>query len=178
VTRRAVFLDRDGVLNRAQVRDGRPHPPTGLAALEILPGVVAACAELAGRGFLLIGATNQPDIARGTTTEKAVAAINDAVVAALALDDMRVCPHDDGDGCDCRKPLPGLLTAAARDFDIDLRSSIMVGDRWRDVEAGLAADCRTVFIDRCYDERRPTGADFTCDGLPAAAAWIIGDREA
>ena len=177
MSRRAVFLDRDGVLNRARVVDGRPYPPRDLAALSILPGVAAACAALAGKGFLLVGVSNQPDIARGLTPAATVAAINRHLAAALGLDDLRVCPHDDGDRCACRKPRPGLLLAAARDFDIDLRCSIMVGDRWRDVAAGRAAGCRTVFVDHGYDERRPEGADLTCDGLPAALPWIIGEVE-
>lgn len=177
MSRRAVFLDRDGVLNWATVRDGRPYPPENADDLKFLPGVEAACRHLSAADFLLIGATNQPDIARGTTTLDAVESINEAVVKALELDDIRMCPHDDADGCDCRKPRPGLLRAAARDFDIDLQSSIMVGDRWRDVEAGIAVGCRTVFIDHGYDERLPSNADFTCEGLAQAVPWIIGGCE-
>lgn len=171
---RAVFLDRDGVLNRAPLLDGQPMPPASLAEMEILPGVATACRDLARAGFLLVGATNQPDIARGRATRATVDAINAALTEALDLDDIRVCPHDDADGCDCRKPKPGMLLAAARDFDIDLRSSIMVGDRWKDVAAGEAAGCRTVFVDHGYAERRPDNPGLTCAGLDGAVAWIIG----
>ncbi|MCX7932800.1 MAG: HAD-IIIA family hydrolase [Rhodovarius sp.] len=176
--RRAVFLDRDGVLNAALLdARGRPLPPPGLEQLVILPGVPEACARLRAAGFLLIGCTNQPDIARGTTTAAAVAAINAAVVQAAGLIEMRLCPHDDADGCACRKPRPGLLLAAAAAHGIDLRASWMVGDRWRDVAAGQAAGCRTIFIDRGYAEPLPDPpADLLADGLPSAADMILECR--
>jgi len=145
--------------------------------MEILPGVGEACRILARAGFLLIGATNQPDVARGTTTWETVNAINGNLTQALGLDDMRVCGHDDADRCACRKPKPGLLLEAARDFDIDLVSSIMVGDRWKDVAAGQAAGCRTVFVDYGYDEKRPENPDLSCAGLLDAVPWIVEGRQ-
>ncbi len=174
VKRRAVFLDRDGVLNKPVVRDGRPFPPDTVADLEILSGVADACRALSAAGLMLIGVTNQPDVARGSRTMADIRAINDSLGRRLGLDDMRVCPHDDDHDCGCRKPRPGMLVEAARDFDIDLITSIMVGDRWRDIEAGKAAGCRTVFIDYGYNERRPDGADFECNGLAEAVPWILG----
>ena len=154
--RRAIFLDRDGVLN-ASVLDpaGRPLPPRSAAELSILPGVPAACAELRAAGYLLIGCTNQPDIARGTTPRDFVDWVNAQVAEEVGLDEMRVCPHDDADGCHCRKPRPGMLTDAAAAHGIDLAASWMVGDRFRDIEAGQAAGCRTLFIDYGYPERPP-----------------------
>ena len=154
--RRAIFLDRDGVLNAA-MRDpeGRPLPPRSAAQLAILPGVPEACAALRQAGFLLIGCTNQPDIARGTTPRAFIDWVNAQVVTAAGLDEMRLCPHDDADRCRCRKPLPGMLIDAAAEHGIDLGSSWMVGDRFRDVEAGHAAGCRTLFIDCGYGERPP-----------------------
>lgn len=154
--RRAIFLDRDGVLNAA-IRDpaGRPLPPRSEAQLAILPGVPEACAALRQAGFLLIGCTNQPDIARGTTPRAFIDWVNAQVVDAAGLDEMRLCPHDDADRCHCRKPLPGMLVDAAAAHGIDLGSSWMVGDRFRDMEAGQAAGCRTLFIDCGYGERPP-----------------------
>lgn len=170
---RAVFLDRDGVLNRAVVRGGRPHPPDDLAAVEVLPGAAEACATLRGAGFLLIVITNQPDIARGTRTRADVDSINQRLSELLRLDEIRVCPHDDQDGCECRKPSPGLLLAAARDRGIDLGRSVMVGDRWRDIEAGERAGCWTVFVDHGYSERRPERPDLTVCSLGEAVPWIL-----
>ncbi len=172
-SRRAVFLDRDGVLNRAIVRDGKPHPPSSPDQLEVLPGVPAACAALRGEGFLLIVVTNQPDVARGTQRWPVVEAINEALRARVPLDDIWVCCHDDPDGCLCRKPRPGLLLAAARDWGIDLAGSFMVGDRCKDIEAGGRAGCRTVLIDCDYSETRRCSPDKTAASLREAAAWIL-----
>lgn len=170
--RRAVFLDRDGVLNRAEVREGRPYPPD-LAGAELLPLVAEACAALKLAGFLLIVVTNQPDIARGTLDQAASRAVDDWLREELPIDDIRVCPHDDGDNCMCRKPRPGLLTDAAVDWRVTLALSTMVGDRWRDVEAGQRAGCRTVFIDRLYSERRPDEPDLVVGELAEAVPWIV-----
>lgn len=171
--RRAVFLDRDGVLNRPVVHDGHPFPPASLEEMEILPGVCAACAALRESGFLLIVVTNQPDISRSTQSLAMVAEMNKWLKTELALDDVRVCPHGDSDACACRKPLPGLLTEAAAEWKIDLSESFMVGDRWRDVEAGKRAGCRTVFIDYGYREQRPSAQDRDAVDLRGAADWIL-----
>ena len=108
VSRRAVFLDRDGVLNRAVVRDGRPYPPATLEEFEILPGVAEAVRQLHDAGFLLIGATNQPDVARGTQRREVVEAMNARLMAAMPITEILVC-YEDGDDCPRRKPNPGLL---------------------------------------------------------------------
>ncbi len=171
--RPAVFLDRDGVVNRAVLREGRPYPPADASSLELLPGVRAACTALKDAGFLLLVVTNQPDVARGTQGLETVEAIHGTLRSLLPLDDIYVCPHDDADACDCRKPAPGLLVRAAAAWDVDLATSYMVGDRWRDVEAGQRAGCRTVFVDRGYAERRPDAADHTAEGLEEAAQWIL-----
>lgn len=171
--RRAVFLDRDGVLNRAELRHGRPHPPASPADVVVLDGVVDACRRLHDDGWLLLVVTNQPDIARGTATVADIEAINAIVVADLPVAEVVVCPHDDADGCSCRKPLPGMLVDAAARWDVDLAASVMVGDRWRDIEAGERAGTTTVFIDRGYDERRPDRADHVVSSL-AEAAELLG----
>jgi transaldolase len=172
--RRAVFLDRDGVLNEAVLRNGRPHPPADLAALRIPAAVPPAVQRLRDAGFLTIAVTNQPDVARGTQTRDRVEAINQAVQAQVPLDAILVCYHDDAERCDCRKPGPGLIIAAARQHGIDLAASFMVGDRWRDVEAGRRAGCGTVFIDYDYEERRPMPpADVNVRSLTDAVEWIL-----
>jgi len=171
--RKAVFLDRDGVLNRAAVRDGRPYPPASLAELELLPGVTGACQALREAGYLLVMITNQPDIGRGTQTREAVDEMNAWLKRELHLDDVRVCPHDDRDRCGCRKPEPGMLTGAARDWDVDLARSFLIGDRWRDVEAGRRAGVRTVFVDYKYQEKQAPAPDRTVQNLAEAADWIV-----
>jgi len=173
VRRKAVFLDRDGVLNRAIVRNGKPYPPSSLEELEMLPGIRDACAELRDAGFLLIMVTNQPDVSRGLQRQEVVDAINRSVSDLLRLDDIKVCYHDDDDGCQCRKPGPGLLLEAARDWSIDLERSFMVGDRWKDIEAGRQAGCQTVLVQSYYAEKSPETVDREVVSLTAAVEWIL-----
>jgi D-glycero-D-manno-heptose 1,7-bisphosphate phosphatase len=173
MTRRAVFLDRDGVINRAIVRDGKPYPPRHLSELRILAGVREACRRIREAGYLLILVTNQPDIARGTADPGEVSGMHDHLRRYLRLHDVKICPHDDAAQCECRKPQPGLLLEAAREWSIDLGSSFFVGDRWRDIEAGHRAGCRAVFIDYGYSERRPEGRFTTVRSLREAAEQIV-----
>jgi D-sedoheptulose 7-phosphate isomerase len=171
---RAVFLDRDGVINRALVRDGKPFPPATLEELEILPGVPEALRALQHQGFKLLVVTNQPDIARGKQSTQMLEAMHQTLKAQLPLDDILVCPHTDQDQCDCRKPQPGMLLAAARKHNIDLAQSYMIGDRWRDIEAGYNAGCKTILIDYGYSERPPDRVpDLRVTSLREAADWII-----
>ncbi len=172
--KRAVFLDRDGVINQAIVRNGKPYPPSGVDELKIVAGAAEALRDLKQAGYLLIVVTNQPDIARGTQSRAAVDVIHQALSKVLPLDDFFVCPHDDSDQCDCRKPRPGLLLHAAEKYDIDMSRSFMVGDRWRDVDAGANAGCATVWIDYGYREKRPAAeASAKVDSIRAAADWIL-----
>ena len=174
---RAVFLDRDGVLNRAVVRDGKPYPPSTLDEFEILPGVADALAKLADAGFLLIVATNQPDVGRGAQRREVVESMHRRLREALPLDDIKVC-YDAAESSPGYKPRPGMLLTAARERDIDLRQSFMVGDRWRDVGAGKAAGCFTIFIDRGYSESLVDMPDAVCADLPDAADLILRRSEA
>jgi D-glycero-D-manno-heptose 1,7-bisphosphate phosphatase len=176
VPRRAVFLDRDGVLNEPVVRDGRPYPPAGPDELHICDGARSALEALRVEGFVLICVTNQPDVARGTVSIATVNAINARLRAELPLDDVVVCPHDDSDDCACRKPRPGMVDDAARRHDLDPQTSYLVGDRWRDIEAGAAARCRTVLVDRGYAEVGPAvEPDARVASISEAAAWILAD---
>jgi D-glycero-D-manno-heptose 1,7-bisphosphate phosphatase len=161
----AAFLDRDGVLNEAIIRDGRPLPPASVDEVVIRPGVHEACQSLKDAGLLLIVVTNQPDIARRTATWDSVHAINQHLTAELGLDVVCVCAHDDADGCPGRKPAPGLLLTAAERFGVDLTRSVMVGDRWRDIEAGARAGVTTVWVRSDYREAAPRAPDHVVDGL-------------
>lgn len=171
--RRAVFLDRDGVVNRAIIRGGKPYSPSTISDFRVLPGVREACRKLREAGFALILITNQPDISRGIVTSEEVAEMHTRLRRYLQLDDIRLCPHDDKDRCACRKPEPGLLLDAAKAWNVDLRSSYVIGDRWRDVEAGHRAGCRTVFIDCGYREQQPNGPFLRVRSLAEAANWIL-----
>ena len=169
---RAIFLDRDGVLNRAVVRDGKPFPAPSIDELEVLPGVAEALDRLKAAGYSLVVVTNQPDVARGATAKEAVEAINARLLESLPLDEVRVCYHDDADRCQCRKPAPGLLLDPPT---YDVAASIMVGDRWRDIEAGRRAGCRaTILVDYGYDELG-SDADHRVASLLEAANWILAN---
>ncbi|MDA0675959.1 MAG: HAD-IIIA family hydrolase [Proteobacteria bacterium] len=178
MTRRAVFLDRDGVLIDTPWHDNKPGSAHTLAEVEVLPGVTDAVASLRAAGWVCVMVTNQPDIANGRSSRRAVEAINSWLKGRLGLDAVRMCPHRDQDQCECRKPKPGMLQAAATALALDLGRSVMVGDRWRDVGAGRAAGCRTVWIDRSYAERGlreplPDAPDHVAASLPDALGFIL-----
>ena len=174
---KTVFLDRDGVLNKMYVVDGTPHPPDNAGQLEIYPDVPDALRRLNEAGYLLIVVTNQPDVARGTTTLASVHEIDAVLAAALPVAEFVVCPHDDAANCPCRKPKPGMVLDAARRHGSDLARSFMVGDRWRDIDCGASAGVRTVWIDRGVKERAPDHApDFVTHSLAGAADWILADE--
>jgi D-glycero-D-manno-heptose 1,7-bisphosphate phosphatase len=177
MTRSAVFLDRDGVINRAFIRDGTPCPPVSLRDLEILPHVPEALSALKAQGYSLVVVTNQPDVARGTASRELVDSIHERLKGELGLDAIFTCFHDDADECDCRKPKPGLLLRAAHDLGIDLTSSFMVGDRWRDVEAGRRAGCRTLFVECSYGETPPGSYDFRVGSLLEASEIILAEAD-
>jgi D-glycero-D-manno-heptose 1,7-bisphosphate phosphatase len=172
--KRAVFLDRDGVVIAAAVRDGKPYPPENADAMHIPAGTADALTKLRDFGYLLIVVTNQPDVARGTQTREAVEQMNRRLQAALPLDDVLTCYHDDADNCDCRKPWPGLILRAAQQYGIDLSQSYLIGDRWRDIDAGANAGCKTILIDRGYAERAPKSApDARVRSLTEAVDWVL-----
>ena len=175
--RPAVFLDRDGVLNRSIVRDGKPYPPQTLDALELMPGAVDAVQQLKQAGFVTVIVTNQPDVAKGKQTRDVVDAINTHVMTETGVDHLYVCWCIEGDDCDCYKPKPGMLLDAARDHGLDLSRSFMVGDRWRDVGAGINAGCRTLFIDWGYDERLTFTPNAVVDDIAEAAQYILSTDE-
>jgi D-glycero-D-manno-heptose 1,7-bisphosphate phosphatase len=173
---RAAFLDRDGVLNRPVVREGKPYPPASVADFEIYAEATGAVRKLREMGFRVLVVTNQPDVARGAQTRSEVEAMHDRLREELGIADFHVCWHDDADECDCRKPKPGLLTRAAREFGISLADSYMIGDRWRDVDCGHAAGCRTIFIDRGYSERLRKEPHLRARDLAEAVDMIEQER--
>jgi len=172
--RAAVFLDRDGVINRCTVDErGVPHPPDDVGQFCYEDGAAEAVRAMKAAGFVLPVVTNQPDVARGTQTRAAVEAINAKLSRDLPVDGIFVCYHDNGDDCDCRKPKPGLLRQAAERLGIDLSASWMVGDRSGDVLAGAAVGARTILIDRLYSKRHQCSPNFVAKDLAEAAAIIL-----
>src|SRR5436305_10141958 len=179
VTRRAVFLDRDGVINRAVVRNGKPHPPSSPTDFKLYGDVVDGCARLKTASFLLVVITNQPDVGRGTQSREAVEAMHLKLQSALpSLDRIEICYHGGeryGQPCDCRKPRPGLILGAVAELNIDPKTSYVIGDRWRDVDCARAAGCRAIFIQRGYKEKLREPPDFTVANFNDAVSAVLSD---
>jgi len=169
--RRAVFFDRDGVLNQAVVRGGQVRAPLALEEFVVLPGAAEAVAQVREAGFLAIVVTNQPEIARGQLSWDTLTAMHRHLCGIVPVDAVYICPHDSIDGCDCHKPQPGLLLEAANDWDLDLSASFLIGDRWRDVGAGRAAGCYTVLIERDYSGT--VDADCLADNVGDAVRHVL-----
>ena len=173
--KRAVFLDRDGVVNRAIVRGGKPYPPWSLDEFKILPNVMEACATLKQAGYALVIATNQPDVGRGTLSRNIVEAMHSLIREELPINRIEVCYHpgEKLSDCDCRKPLPVMLIRAATELDLDLKQSWMIGDRFSDIECGHAAGCRTILIGNGYNEAVRISPDFRAENLLEAVTIIL-----
>lgn len=174
--RRAVFLDRDGVINQSTVRNGRPYAPKRVEDFIILPGVAEAVQRLRKAGYAIIVATNQPDVGAGRQSLQTVEKMHERLRRDVPVDDVKVCYHLGKDNCACRKPNPGMLLDAAEEHYIDLSQSWMIGDRWRDVAAGRAAGCRTVFVDYGYEEQRPESPDVVVSSLAEAVPFVLSGR--
>jgi D-glycero-D-manno-heptose 1,7-bisphosphate phosphatase len=173
--KKAIFLDRDGVINQAIVREGKPYPPTRLKDVVILQGVKETLERLHKAGYSLIVVTNQPDVSRGKVTRQQVDEINNYLLSNLIIDEILTCFHDDFENCNCRKPKPGLLIEASKSKGIDLAESYMIGDRWRDIECGQNAGCKTIFINYHYQEKQPVGFNFETTSLKEACVFILGE---
>lgn len=170
--KKAIFLDRDGVINKAFIKDQKPYAPLAYEELEILPGVKEAIVRLKNLNYICLVVTNQPDVSRGKIKKETVVKMNKFLKEEIKLDDFFVCYHDDHDNCKCRKPKSGLLKDAAQKWDVDFKKSYMVGDRWKDIEAGLNVGCKTIFINHNYKETKKIISNFTTNNL-ANAVYII-----
>lgn len=170
---KAVFLDRDGVINDAIIINDKPYAPCSIEELSLSDEVLPSLAKLKEDGYLLIVATNQPDVARGKVTKTTVESIHQLLMKQLPLDEIFVCYHDESDHCHCRKPLPGLILDAAKKYQIDITQSFMIGDRWKDITAGQCAGCKTIWIDRHYAEQKPTNADAIVNSIAEASDYIV-----
>ena len=174
---KAVFIDRDGIIIRADSILDKPYPPSRMEDVEIITGSLLSFRRLADHGYILIGITNQPDVARGTQTQEMVEAINKLIQSSTPIREIFVCYHDDSNGCACRKPKPGLIFQAAQKYGLDLSQSWMIGDRWKDIAAGKAAGLKTIFMDYQYDELfNCAPADYTITDTSLLADIIIKNQ--
>lgn len=172
----AVFLDRDGVLSKGYVRDGKSYAPRKIVDFKLLPYAITSVEKLRKIGFLVIVVTNQPDINNGLVTIEAVNTMHSILRKKTKIIDIFLCPHSKNEHCSCRKPKPGMLIEAAQKYNINLSKSFMVGDRASDIEAGLAAGCRTIFINRNYKEPIPVNQEKTVHSINSASNYIIKQK--
>ena len=171
--RSAVFLDRDGVLNKAEVRNGKPYAPRDVESFQLLPDVLSSIKSLHEAGLLLIVVTNQPDVGNGFVSQSIIEKMHNILFESLPIDAIKVCFHSQTDKCFCRKPRPGMLIEASKEWNIDLTKSFMVGDRWNDVATGRSQGCYTIFIDRGYSETLKELPDATVKSFAEATELIM-----
>lgn len=168
---KAIFLDRDGVINKVIFRDGKPCSPRILEEFVFNGGIKEAIHKMKELGYRVFVVSNQPDIARGMISQEFLDRMNQEIWQEVPVDDIFICPHDDHHDCSCRKPKPGLLLEAAKKWKIDLLSSFMIGDTWKDMEAGKRAGCRTILLETPYNQ--DTGCDYRVKSLREAIEDII-----
>jgi D-glycero-D-manno-heptose 1,7-bisphosphate phosphatase len=174
--KRAILLDRDGVLNYSELRLGKPYAPTRFQDFKIIPGTFEALSSLKEKGFSLAVVTNQPDVGNGKVKKEIVERMNAELLSKLPIDTVKVCYHSQTDGCKCRKPEPGMLIDAAEELKADIFTSYMIGDRWSDILAGKTAGCTTILINRHYNEQSADRPDFTAPSMMAAVTTILSQN--
>ena len=167
----AVFLDRDGVINKSIIIEGKPYAPRTIADFVLLPDAELAIEEITRRGYLVFVVTNQPDIGNGLVDPLEVGKMHQ-VLKKLPIQKIYMCPHSQTDGCSCRKPLPGMMLCARDEYDIDLQNSFLIGDRKSDMDAAKNANCKSIFIDYGYDESKNVSADFTCGSISESLRYL------
>ena len=166
-----MFLDRDGVINEVVFR-GREKPiaPWKLEEFKLIPGIKEPLGELSRIGYHLFVVSNQPDIAKGYIDTSTIEMMNEIILETLPIHDIMICPHDDGHNCNCRKPKPSMLLDLSKKWGIDLKKSFLIGDNWKDIEAGRAAGCRAILLDKPYN--KSIGADHRVENLDFAVKLI------
>ena len=165
MTKKGIFFDRDGVINKSLILNNKPYPPKSLKDFEFFENIEKTLEQVRKSGFMSFIFTNQPDVARGALGKDKIEEINKYIYSKLPINKIYCCYHDDKDNCECRKPKAGMLYEAAKEFDVDLKKSFVVGDRWRDIDAGNLAGCKTIFIDYGYSEKLKTKPDYTINKI-------------
>ena len=172
-SKKAVFLDRDGVINRAIIIGGKPYSPMRFQDFQLIETAESCVNRLKSAGYFVAIVTNQPEVSRGNMRLDELDKIHNFLTETLSIDEIKVCPHDDVDQCTCRKPKPGMLLSASMDHELNLASSFMVGDRWKDIAAGNAAGCKTIWLNNEYLERQPENMHYSANCLEDAVDIIL-----
>lgn len=173
MNQKAVFFDRDGVINKSIVKNNKPYPPSSISEFVWNGNIIEIIEKLNQKGYKTIIFTNQPDVARGTQSLEKVEEIHDKIKKETLIDEIYSCYHDSQDNCDCRKPKPGMLLSAQKKYGINLKQSYVIGDRWKDIEAGKQVGCKTIFIDYNYDEKISSKPDYTVANINAVERILL-----
>ena len=173
---KAIFLDRDGVINEVIYHKGinKPSSPWKIDEFKFINGIEETLHRFKEKNYKLFIITNQPDIARQNIEKGVTEQINKKIFEKLPIDDIQICPHDDSDKCCCRKPKPGMIMDLAYHYDIDLDKSFLIGDGWKDMNAGSQAGCKTILIQKSYNKE--VEADFKVLDLNTAGDIILNEK--
>ena len=157
---KAFFFDRDGILNKSLIINRKPYSPKFPSELVLNYQLVKFINKLKKEGYLIIVVSNQPDIKSGKLTKFSLKIMNSIIKKYFNVDDIYICPHGKNDDCECRKPKPGMLLEASKKWNIELKKSFLIGDRWKDIAAGSIMNCTTIFIDYNYNEPKPKNCSY------------------
>jgi D-glycero-D-manno-heptose 1,7-bisphosphate phosphatase len=174
---KAIFLDRDGVINKGYVTNGKSYAPRKIEDFKLLPYVKESIEKLINNGYLIIVVTNQPDISNGLLSLDVLYLMHNKLREKLAVTDIYFCPHSKNENCECRKPKPGMIVAAAQKYKINFSKSFLIGDRASDIEAGKKVGCRLIFINRNYKESKPIIQEKTVNNLKSATNYILKNKK-
>ena len=173
---KAVFFDRDGVLNIPSVLNGKPYAPRKFIDFKIYDGVKESLEKIKSAGFFIVVITNQPDIGNGLVDIKEINVMHEFLKKELPIDYIEICPHSQTSNCNCRKPKPGLIFSAVDKHKIDLSKSWLIGDRWSDIVAGVSSGLKTIFIDHKYTEKTQNfGPDYVVSTTQKACELVLSE---
>lgn len=168
---KAIFLDRDGILNKALVVNNKPKSPKNINELVLNKSLKKFLIQ-AKKNFFLICLTNQPEVGRKKFSKIEIEKINKYIKDFFNLDDIFTCYHEKDNICNCRKPNIGMLLKSQKKYSIDLKESIVIGDRWKDITMGKKAGCKTIFVDYKYDEILKDKPDIIVDNINKLKSYV------
>ena len=157
---KAFFFDRDGILNKSIIKNHKPYSPRFPKELILNRELLSFIKKLKNKGFLIFVVSNQPDIKKGKLSKYSLKIINSIIKKYFLIDEIYICSHEKNDNCKCRKPKPGMLIEASKKWNVDLKKSFLIGDRWKDITAGTIMNCTTIFIDYNYRESKPRNSNY------------------
>jgi D-glycero-D-manno-heptose 1,7-bisphosphate phosphatase len=162
---KAIFFDRDGVLNKTLLKNGKPYAPRNIKDFKIISDAYSILSYLKSLNYLMFVVTNQPDVGNGYMDKIIVEEMHEMILDQLPIQEIFTCYHSQKDNCSCRKPKTGMLEKAHKKFNLNIKDCFIVGDRFSDIEAGQKFKFQTVMIGTGYGEKPLAKPDFNIDKL-------------